>query len=627
MRSDFDENLQTRTGLSPFHQVVSNVESQSPIGKFAALTMEAQQPGSFTAMGSRGAMSQPSPQPSPIQAYAQPQQPQPMQAPQAPGMLAKMAGAFIPGLRGALDQQHQQDISKYVSQLPHDQAIQYMAGQDKAYMPALLEQNDPLHKIQLESAQLGLSDARDEHAGNSAIQNFAKQNDSYSPQDQAQLMQESGGNPNAVSPKGAAGKWQIMPETARDPGYGITPLQGWDGVDPRTAPQAEQDRFHRDYQAKMEELFAGRAGGLAAYNAGPGKMSAVVAGKASLPAETAAYVPKIMAKEQELSAIQRYQQMATHMAATDPKHYGASMLAAYAPSKADAPQTGGLPQGYMWEGDHAKKIEGLGVGSLDSIITPENAHLTGDEFINSLDNQDVQNKARAMLRGDMPPPAINSRTPSVMKQALEAAQQADPTFSAATFPVRKATKIAFSTGPEARNVNALNTLINHLGEMNKNDGKLPANSDYVLLNKAENAIGGATDDTTNAALNNYKIDMTGVGSEAAKAYKGVGAISVEEQKEWQANLSLNNGPETRKQARQEIARLVAGKINALEDQWKTAFPNEPKSFLTAKAQKHLKDMGIDVADFLPETEKTPSAPWDAKPATVVHFDSEGNIVK
>ena len=88
---------------------------------------------------------------------------------------------------------------------------------------------------------------------------------------QAVIQQESGGNPNAVSPVGAAGIMQIMPDTARDPGFGVTPLQGWDGVDPRTAPVEEQIRFGRDYLAAMQGRFGGdQSLALAAYNAGPG---------------------------------------------------------------------------------------------------------------------------------------------------------------------------------------------------------------------------------------------------------------------------------------------------------------------------------------------------------------------
>lgn len=89
----------------------------------------------------------------------------------------------------------------------------------------------------------------------------------------AVIHQESRGNPMAVSPKGAAGIMQIMPATARDPGYGVTPLQGWDGVDPRTAPVEEQIRFGKDYLAALTRANGGNTDlALAAYNAGQGNV-------------------------------------------------------------------------------------------------------------------------------------------------------------------------------------------------------------------------------------------------------------------------------------------------------------------------------------------------------------------
>lgn len=85
------------------------------------------------------------------------------------------------------------------------------------------------------------------------------------------IRQESGGDPNALSSKGAAGLMQIMPATARDPGYGVRPLQGWDGVDPRTASREEQVRFGNEYLQAMARNFGGDTRlALAAYNAGPG---------------------------------------------------------------------------------------------------------------------------------------------------------------------------------------------------------------------------------------------------------------------------------------------------------------------------------------------------------------------
>lgn len=90
----------------------------------------------------------------------------------------------------------------------------------------------------------------------------------------AVVAQESGGNPNAVSAKGAQGLMQIMPATAKNPGYGVKPLQGWDGINPMTAPVEEQLRFGKDYLTAMSQEYGGDINlALAAYNAGPGAVN------------------------------------------------------------------------------------------------------------------------------------------------------------------------------------------------------------------------------------------------------------------------------------------------------------------------------------------------------------------
>lgn len=78
------------------------------------------------------------------------------------------------------------------------------------------------------------------------------------------MMAESGGNPNAVSPKGARGLMQVMPATARDPGFGIRPSNG---------TQADDARVGREYRAAMQERYSNDPAKMwAAYNAGPGRV-------------------------------------------------------------------------------------------------------------------------------------------------------------------------------------------------------------------------------------------------------------------------------------------------------------------------------------------------------------------
>lgn len=81
-----------------------------------------------------------------------------------------------------------------------------------------------------------------------------------------QMGQESGFNPDAVSPKGAVGIAQIMPDTAKDPGYGVTPIED------RTDPE-ESLRFGAEMMRAMLDKYNGDYGlALAAYNAGPSRV-------------------------------------------------------------------------------------------------------------------------------------------------------------------------------------------------------------------------------------------------------------------------------------------------------------------------------------------------------------------
>lgn len=85
---------------------------------------------------------------------------------------------------------------------------------------------------------------------------------------------------------------QVMPATARDPGFGIRP---WDG-----RSDADRNRVGIEYHRAMLKRYGGDAAKMAAaYNAGPGAVdNAIKRGGANwlayLPAETRNYVPKVL---------------------------------------------------------------------------------------------------------------------------------------------------------------------------------------------------------------------------------------------------------------------------------------------------------------------------------------------
>ncbi|HEX5958053.1 MAG TPA: lytic transglycosylase domain-containing protein [Hyphomicrobiaceae bacterium] len=107
------------------------------------------------------------------------------------------------------------------------------------------------------------------------------------------IWQESRFNPNAVSPKGAQGIAQFMPQTAS--GRGLA-----DPFEPLTAL-----RESAAYLRELSTTFKGNLGlAAAAYNAGPGRVEGWLAGRRSLPEETRTYVLAITGHGVELWASQ-----------------------------------------------------------------------------------------------------------------------------------------------------------------------------------------------------------------------------------------------------------------------------------------------------------------------------------
>lgn len=111
--------------------------------------------------------------------------------------------------------------------------------------------------------------------------------------DQITMQAESGGRRYGRggdllrSSAGAMGEMQVMPATARDPGFGITPWRG--GAD-------DLARVGRDYRAVMERRYGGDPSKMwAAYNWGPGNLDRALARYGDrwldyAPAETRNYV-------------------------------------------------------------------------------------------------------------------------------------------------------------------------------------------------------------------------------------------------------------------------------------------------------------------------------------------------
>ncbi len=114
---------------------------------------------------------------------------------------------------------------------------------------------------------------------------------------------ESGFNPLALSPKGARGLWQLMPETAQRYGLVVDSLRD-ERADPLKSTQAAAQ-----YLKDLFAQFGDWPLALAAYNAGERRVAQAIERvgtrdfwtlrrQAALPNETLRYVPAVMAKLQ-----------------------------------------------------------------------------------------------------------------------------------------------------------------------------------------------------------------------------------------------------------------------------------------------------------------------------------------
>ena len=124
----------------------------------------------------------------------------------------------------------------------------------------------------------------------------------------AVIKQESGGDPEIVSPVGATGIMQLMPETAMNPGFGVrnifeharslgVPVMG---ETPEIAdalmrnPQVNAQMGHEYLTAMLKRYNGDVARALVAYNWGPGNADNWDGNIASLPGETQGYLRNII---------------------------------------------------------------------------------------------------------------------------------------------------------------------------------------------------------------------------------------------------------------------------------------------------------------------------------------------
>lgn len=336
---------------------------------------------------------------------------------------------------------------------------------------------------------------------------------------------ESNGNPNAVSPAGAQGPYQFMPATAASLGLN-------NPFDPTQARAAAGQ-----YLAQLYQKFGGNAQeAIAAYNAGPGRVSEAVGG---------------------------------------------------------TPPSGGLqfngggnkaPMGYRFNPDGSlTAIPGGPADKSQSMVGLGDPGLTGQDYLQSIQDPGLRNLISAIADGREQVPRIyrSGKSGEIGPTQIAAAvSQFDPTFNAQDFNSRNRTRISFTSGPDAKNMMNLNQAAAHAQQLVQQIPNLAGHFlPFGLSDPLNSAINNATSGGT-AALKNWNTTADALAHEVRSVFAGSSGGTLEE---LNRNLQTLNGndPVTSKQAAlQTIGRLLQSRIGLLQDKYQQGMGKAGDPFAT-----------------------------------------------
>lgn len=243
--------------------------------------------------------------------------------------------------------------------------------------------------------------------------------------------------------------------------------------------------------------------------------------------------------------------------------------------------------------------------------------LRGEEFLKTLpmNMQSVVPIIKKYADGDMPIPTRAALSNPRVAQVLEMVAQYDPSFSAADYQSRAATRKDFTSGKSAANITSFNTVLQHLGKLAE-DAKALDNYDMPIANSVKNTVASQFGDDR---ANNFKLVKNAVVGELVRAFRGAGGARGDVE-EWAETLDHNMSPRQLEGAVKRGIELLNGRIEAVGDQYNRGMKRQrdPVELLSPAARKiytELKDKSIDAWDFGhgPAKESVPVA--TAKPVT------------
>lgn len=433
---------------------------------------------------------------------------------------------------------------------------------------------------------------------------------------------ESGGNPNAVSPQGASGSMQIMPDTFKQ--Y-AKPGENFDNDADRTAAAIRklQDDFahYKGDIAKTAAAYIGGRGAITSGGAIRGDVSDAIGttpaayakkvlakvGAAIEPAQPVPAEPAAPAKMRKMTTDEATQAALDELKINDPVAY----KAAFDTLKGEHVLVG--PSGALVNpvtnkvGYHNDAGEKIAQARIDAESAKQaNAISAKDDQVDrqiaarermfdmkmksatdraTPDPKAVESTAQALAAYSEKPLAGRVRGTPFGVAVMDRVREIKPEWDEKKYGAMDKAVKAFSTGKEGSIARSLNVAIDHIGTAESLIDALK-NNDINLVNSLGNRLGAQTGNTAPTDFNAVKHI---VADEITKSVIG-GPGALADREEMAKTISSSNSPEQIRSVLTQFKSLMRGQLDGLRDQYQrtTGYDDFDDTFLSqaAKAAMH-----------------------------------------
>ena len=148
------------------------------------------------------------------------------------------------------------------------------------------------------------------------------------------------------------------------------------------------------------------------------------------------------------------------------------------------------------------------------------------------------------------------------QDVIERVNKQNPNFEGGKYTARTAAMRTFASGPEARNVTALNTVIGHLGTLDEAAQALN-NNDMRAFNAVANRLATETGDSR---IQNFDTAKQAVAEETMRVFRQVGS-SESEAKAWGERITSSGSPAQLRGVIGTLGKLLDSRVEAIGQQY------------------------------------------------------------